>query len=177
TEDLETEITDIRLPYIVDYVNARGRQGRIFYIVGRHLSSGVNSLRVCGREAEFEMLADGQTVQAVAPGCELAGPASVEICTEVGCYLDEEGFFYTEGNGTWVRGDSNGDAVLDISDPILMLGRLFLGDMTRETCSSALDVNADEAFDISDPIILLRFLFQGDVTLAPPLATSPELCP
>ncbi len=177
TEDLETEITDIRLPYIVDYVNARGRQGGIFYIVGRHLSSGVNSLRVCGREAEFELLADGQTVQAVAPGCELAGPASVEICTEAGCYLDEEGFFYTEGNGAWVRGDSNGDAALDISDPILMLGRLFLGGLTRETCPSALDVNADEAFDISDPIILLRFLFQGDIVLTPPLAASPQLCP
>ncbi|MEC7775927.1 MAG: hypothetical protein VYC32_07505 [Planctomycetota bacterium] len=177
TEDIETEITDIRLPYIVEYVNARGRQGGIFYIVGRHFSSGVNSLRVCGREAEFELLADGQTVQAIAPGCELAGPASVEICTEAGCYLDEEGFFYTEGNGAWVRGDSNGDALIDISDPILMLGRLFLGELTRETCSSALDVNADGAFDISDPIILLRFLFQGDVTLTPPLAASPALCP
>jgi hypothetical protein len=58
-----------------------------------------------------------------------------------------------------------------------MLGRLFLGELTRETCSSALDVNADGAFDISDPIILLRFLFQGDVTLTPPLAASPALCP
>ena len=167
----------MRLPHIVDYVNARGRAGSIFYLVGRHFSSGVNSVRVCGRDAEFELLNDGQTVQAIAPPCEVEGPASVEICTEVGCYVDEDGFFYTEGNGTWIRGDSNGDALIDISDPILMLGRLFLGDQTRETCPPALDVNADGDFDISDPIIMLRFLFQGDVVLTPPGVGSPQLCP
>ena len=105
------------------------------------------------------------------------GPLTRAVREGAGCYLDEEGFFYTEGNGAGVRGDSNGDATLDISDPILMLGRLFLGGLPRETCASALAVNADGAFDISDPIILLRFLFQGDVVLTPPLATSPELCP
>ena len=143
-----------------------------FYGMGTVVLLAISAVMLIGVAQAILLL-----VQAVAPGCELAGPASVEICTEAGCYLDEEGFFYTEGQGTWVRGDSNGDAALDISDPILMLGRLFLGGMTRETCSSALDVNADEAFDISDPIILLRFLFQGDVILSPPLATSPELCP
>jgi len=177
SQDLETEITNIQLPYIVDYVNARGAPGMIFYIVGRHLSDGVHTVKVCGRDAEFELLADGQTVSVVAPGCEVAGPASVELCTDTGCHFDEDGFFYTEANGVWIRGDANGDERLDISDPILMLGRLFLGDLTRETCAPALDVNGDELFDISDPIILLRFLFQGDQLLPPPRQGAPEMCP
>ena len=177
TRDLETEVTDTQLPVIVDYVNGRGPPGGIFYIVGRHFANGVNAVRVCGRDAEFELLADGQSIQVYAPACEAEGPASVEVCTDVGCYLDEAGFFYTRASGFWVRGDSNGDGELDISDPILMLGSLFLGDLTTEVCLPALDVNVDEHFDISDPIILLRYLFQGDVVLSPPFSSSPGLCP
>jgi hypothetical protein len=177
TTDLELDITDTREPVIVTYVTNRGGPGRIFYFIGRHVSDGINSVRVCGREAEFELLNDGQTVEVVAPACETEGPASVEVCTEDGCAFDEDGFFYTEASPLWVRGDSNGDGVLDISDPIRLLGRLFLGEPTAETCPLAVDVNADGALDISDPIVLLGFLFMGNMDIPPPNPGSEQLCP
>ncbi|MEC8895605.1 MAG: hypothetical protein VX675_04720, partial [Planctomycetota bacterium] len=177
TTDLDADITDTREPVIVTYVTNRGAPGRIFYFIGRHVSDGISSVRVCGRDAEFELLADGQTVQVVAPPCETEGPASVEVCTENGCALDEDGFFYTEASPMWVRGDSNGDGIIDISDPIRLLGRLFLGEPTAETCPMAVDVNADGALDISDPIVLLGFLFMGNMVIPPPNPGSAQFCP
>ena len=177
TTNLGVDITDTREPIIVTYVTNRGAPGRIFYFIGRHVSDGISSVRVCGRDAEFELLNDGQTVEVIAPACETEGPASVEVCTEDGCAFDEDGFFYTEASPVWVRGDSNGDGVLDISDPIRLLGRLFLGEPTEETCPPAVDVNADGALDISDPIVLLGFLFMGNMVIPPPNPGSEQFCP
>ena len=60
----------------------------------------------------------------------------------------------------FVRGDSNHDGAVDISDAVYTLEWLFLG---RETpgCVAATNTNGDEAVDISDPVSLLGFLFLG----------------
>jgi len=71
----------------------------------------------------------------------------------------------------FVRGDSNGDLKVDISDPTATLGFLFLG-ARRVACYDAADANDDGVIDIADPIRTLQFLFQGDS--APP-APYPEV--
>ena len=68
-------------------------------------------------------------------------------------------------------GDCNGDGQLDVSDPICLLGHLFLGDTESLPCAGGtlddeanidlLDVNGDGGTDISDAIHALRFLFSG----------------
>jgi hypothetical protein len=59
-----------------------------------------------------------------------------------------------------LRGDANGDGVLDISDGISMFGCLFLGgNCPDDDCKR--DANGDGKFDISDPISLLSFIFMG----------------
>jgi hypothetical protein len=60
--------------------------------------------------------------------------------------------------GIFVRGDTNGDDKVDISDPIATLGFLF-GDMTVLSCEDAADSNDDGGIDISDPIDTLGYLF------------------
>jgi hypothetical protein len=64
------------------------------------------------------------------------------------------------------RGDANGDGQVDISDPVFVLGFLFLGG-TAPSCGDAADANDDGNIDISDSVGLLRFLFMGSA--APPL--------
>ena len=64
----------------------------------------------------------------------------------------------------FVRGDANADGVIDLSDPIAILSRLFLGSIREFACADALDANADGDIDISDGILLLQHLFHG----APP---------
>ncbi len=61
------------------------------------------------------------------------------------------------------RGDVNVDGRLDISDPVGLLGYLFLG--APAACPAAGDVDADGVQTITDAIVLLMHLFQGGTPL------------
>src|SRR5262245_23577398 len=60
--------------------------------------------------------------------------------------------------GPFVRGDSNGDLTVDLSDAVASLQDLFLGGPALE-CGDAGDFNDDGALDIADVTGLLNFLF------------------
>jgi hypothetical protein len=70
------------------------------------------------------------------------------------------------------NGDVNGDWELDLSDPVYLLGHLFLGGPAPAPALAALcpegapdlangDVNGDGAIDVSDGIRILGWLFSG----------------
>lgn len=64
------------------------------------------------------------------------------------------------------RGDANGDGAIDISDAVITLGYLFLGD--TNSCIKALDANDDGVANLLDPIYSLDYQFnQGAVPPAP----------
>jgi hypothetical protein len=65
------------------------------------------------------------------------------------------------------RGDSNGDGALDLSDPVFLLGSLFLGG-PLPGCRDAADGNDDERLDITDAVYVLSHLFQGGSPPRPP---------
>jgi hypothetical protein len=79
-------------------------------------------------------------------------------------------------------GDANQDSALDLSDPVWMLGHLFLGSEPTLPCGGGtaegpgsgdlalLDVNGDRQMDISDAVTCLGFLFLG----GPPPALGTE---
>ncbi len=60
----------------------------------------------------------------------------------------------------FARGDANSDKKIDISDPVTILGYLFLG-MNNVTCEDACDSNDDGQLDLSDSVTMLHFLFSG----------------
>ncbi len=66
---------------------------------------------------------------------------------------------------SFVRGDSNGDGEVNISDPTYILVNLFLGG-GGPPCVDAADGNDDGGVDITDAIYVLNFLFLGGA--APP---------
>ena len=68
----------------------------------------------------------------------------------------------------FVRGDSNGDGGVNISDPTFTLNHLFLG-AARPWCLDAADANDDGKLDISDAIATLQYLFLGGAALPPPI--------
>ncbi len=74
------------------------------------------------------------------------------------------------GVGPFIRGDSNVDGDLNISDPIFTLDFLFTGGPDPR-CRVATDANADGDVNISDPIFALDFLFTGG---PPPPAQFPD---
>jgi len=62
--------------------------------------------------------------------------------------------------GTILRGDSNQDRVVDISDAIHTLGWLFTGG-PEPPCLDEADSNKDRAVDLSDGVFTLSYLFVG----------------
>ena len=65
---------------------------------------------------------------------------------------------------SFLRADANADGNADISDPLVMLRYMFLGESVA--CVDAVDADDSGLVDISDPLHLLRFLFLG--TAPPP---------
>ena len=60
----------------------------------------------------------------------------------------------------YLRGDSNGDGVIDIADPVFTLFYLFLGEKAPE-CTGKADINNDLMVDVSDSVYTLNYLFKG----------------
>ena len=60
----------------------------------------------------------------------------------------------------FIRGDSNGDSSLDISDAVKTLEILFSSGVGT-ACEDAIDANDDGLIDIADPVRLLDYLFVG----------------
>lgn len=60
----------------------------------------------------------------------------------------------------FLRGDTNGDLILDLIDPLVLLGILFT-DTGEIVCFDGSDGNDDGTVNITDPIYVLNFLFIG----------------
>jgi hypothetical protein len=67
----------------------------------------------------------------------------------------------------FVRGNSNGDGAVNISDPSFTLGFLFLGG-PEPRCLDAADANNDSLVNIADPSFTLNFLFLGGPAIPAP---------
>ncbi|MBN1418648.1 MAG: lamin tail domain-containing protein [Planctomycetes bacterium] len=77
-------------------------------------------------------------------------------------------FRYTAGS-SFVRGDANGDALIDLADAISILSILFASQPSD--CEDAADTNDDGRLDLGDAISLLDYLYAAG---APPAAPFPE---
>ena len=62
----------------------------------------------------------------------------------------------------FIRGDSNSDGVLDVSDVLFSLDAIF--GLAISPCPDAQDSNDDGSLDISDPLLVLIYLFGGGST-------------
>lgn len=65
----------------------------------------------------------------------------------------------------FLRGDANGDLIIDLADPISVLSCLFRNG--RTPCWAAYDANGSGAVDLSDAIFLLGFLFTPGAPIPP----------
>lgn len=71
-----------------------------------------------------------------------------------------------QADWTFVRGDANDDANLDVSDAVAELLYLFGG--APAVCLDALDANDDGTVDLADPVYSLSYLFAGGAAPAEP---------
>ncbi|MEM7167356.1 MAG: hypothetical protein AAF581_17980 [Planctomycetota bacterium] len=137
--------------------------------------------------ASIDVQVDGSTVQSLGGSAlnatvSLAGAGSYQICLAAtdGCGLPVSlvccSVSCTGPPPQFVRGDNNGDGMLDLSDPILTLGYLFLGATT--TCLVAMDVNDSGGVNTADAVYHLTFLFlAGAIPPAPFPSCGDDLTP
>jgi hypothetical protein len=69
------------------------------------------------------------------------------------------GWVYTSGP-SFVRGDANGDGVVDVSDISFLINYLFLGTSPPEPLGAG-DATGDGMVDIADVLFLINYLFLG----------------
>ncbi|HVR76507.1 MAG TPA: dockerin type I domain-containing protein [Planctomycetota bacterium] len=67
----------------------------------------------------------------------------------------------------FVRGRTNEDDVVDLSDAVAILRYLFSGGAAPDPLDAA-DVNDDGVVDLVDPVYLLEYLFRGGPVIPPP---------
>ena len=67
----------------------------------------------------------------------------------------------------FIRGDSDGDGSISITDAIRLLGFLFAGGV-KPACDDAADADDDGTITITDAIVILGYLFLGQGSFPPP---------
>jgi hypothetical protein len=70
----------------------------------------------------------------------------------------------------FIRGEITGEGEINITDPVRLLGWLFLGD-SEPDCLDAADANDDASTDLTDAVHVLNHLFLGG---RPPVLPFPE---
>lgn len=96
-----------------------------------------------------------------APAPDGAGASLESDEQDILTVADDAVFFGLEDihDASFIRGDVNDDGSLDISDPVCLLGYLFLGSAVPY-CSDAGDANDNGELDLSDAVFMLGSLFQ-----------------
>jgi len=119
---------------------------------------------VCGKAAAATLRPDGITIDVTAPDCPL-GWAEVQVCTTGGCDSRTQGFRFLR---TFVRGETNEDGTIDLSDAIGIIQDFFLGEPAKAPCRDALDTDDSGVLDLTDGIYLLTYLFLSGTPPKPP---------
>lgn len=63
------------------------------------------------------------------------------------------------------RGDVNGSGSINLTDPIALISKLFLGEPEGVTCDDAADINDDDLHNVTDIINQFSFQFLGGITI------------
>ncbi|MBN1443847.1 MAG: hypothetical protein JXA90_14145, partial [Planctomycetes bacterium] len=147
-------------PVITDVLPAEGMPGETVEISGAAFYSGAQVLFGGVAAPSAELIAggpDGGTIIAEIP----AGAGSVDLTVRNvdGKTSNAYPFTIIEPPPTFVRGDSNRDSVVDLSDAIRTLLHLFGGAQT--TCEDAADADDSGSVEITDAVFTLDFLFRG----------------
>lgn len=91
-----------------------------------------------------------------------------DVDIAMGTSLDSNGNDVPDECETFIRGDSNSDGLVNVSDPVNLLEVLFLSGVA--SCMMASDADAGGTIDLPDVFLLIDYLFLAG---APPSAPFP----
>ncbi|HAK96751.1 MAG TPA: hypothetical protein DCM87_17610, partial [Planctomycetes bacterium] len=128
---------------------------------------------------EIEVLRDGATVgiyagdtQSIQDALPDEAPHQYCVIGRLGRYASDCASCMVQAGGIrpFIRGDVNADGIVNIADPIFLLGYLFRSERPPPCLESA-NLNNDTKLDIADAIWALGYLFREE---KPPMPPFPE---
>jgi len=128
--------------------------------------TGATSVLFNGVSADFTVTSDLRITTTV-PLDATTGP--ITVVTPAGSVTSANEF---KVPAPFVRGDTNADSAIDLSDAIWILGFLFRGSPETLSCEKSADTNDDQKLDLSDAVALLNHLFRGAAAPPPPYPGS-----
>ncbi len=75
------------------------------------------------------------------------------------------------GDDRFLRGDANGDGLVNVTDAVRVLLELFARDKRGAVCADAADADDDGTLDVSDALLTLNYLFRRGRMPSPPHPT------
>jgi len=100
-------------------------------------------------------------------------PATFEEIDRIVAWIDQGA--RPTSSPSALRGDVDGNVVIDLSDAVVLLTHLFQGG-PAPACTPSADANADGLADLTDAIYILSHLFQGGPGFAPLTPAEREEC-
>jgi hypothetical protein len=73
-----------------------------------------------------------------------------------------------QGERPFIRGDSNGDSKVNVTDMVRVLAFLFSGEGGTPACEDAFDADDSGKVEITDPIYIGSYLFRRGPVIPPP---------
>jgi hypothetical protein len=132
-----------------------------------------NLIRVCFAPASGDEVGDCSELKFVSCLGPEEAPVRAIVTDEKGESVPlstVDGQVCVQAELTFRRGDANADGNFDVSDPISILGCLFLGTYCSP-CPDASDANDDGLVNIADPSYLLNWRFLGGQGPPPPFSS------
>jgi hypothetical protein len=140
--------------------------GRLFLLLGgKSLPETIDLARLGSRGIRIDGITRSSGISVTASNTgDLNGDGSPDFS-----FVEADKLYVIYGLprvGTFVRGDPNADAIVNLTDAVFILEHLFRGG-PMPLCLDAADTDDTGAVDVTDAVYLLRHLFQG--TEGPPL--------
>jgi len=158
-------------PVITGLAPAAAAAGEDIVITGNDFHDGVRVFFGDTESSEVSFDEDGalpNSITARVP--EGLGRAPVTVRNVDGQVSNEFAFNITPPPAQFIRGDSNGDGSVDVSDAVKIVFHLFSG--ADLSCRDAADIDDDEQLNITDAVRLLGHLFRGGPPPADPYPGS-----
>ncbi len=162
---------------VTDWIPRAGPDdgGTVVTLQGKGFATGMR-VRFGGVEAAQVTVRSPQTAEARTPKAPAGLPADGLVDIEVilppsASVVKSKGFGYITG-GKFIRGDSDGSTIINMTDPIALLFYLFAGERTFVPCADAADFDDNGLLGITDALLALDYLFRGG---PPPAAPFPAL--
>jgi hypothetical protein len=158
-------VLDYAAPIIVEFFvpgRPEAKGSTDFVSVTTDVRGDGNTILVNAFDASGALVASARAVDRDGPTLVVSVPGihSIEIRGQWGTSFDDLKFNLISRGAPFLRGDSNGDRLRDLTDALAIMGCLFLGTPCGD-CPPSRDVNDDGFLNIVDPIFLLQWLFLG----------------